>query len=70
MNRRILVIDDEYTIRTIVQTALEVTHGWQILQASNATAGLDLAQAEQRRHFIRCDDARIRRLHPIETASV
>ena len=42
----VLVIDDEYAIRVIVQTALEMSAGWQVLLADTAAEGLQIANDE------------------------
>ncbi|MBD1873073.1 response regulator [Nodosilinea sp. FACHB-131] len=44
MSKRVLLIDDEDDIRAIVQAALEELAGWQILEATSGTEGLQLAQ--------------------------
>ncbi|MEL6326745.1 MAG: response regulator [Cyanobacteria bacterium J06626_23] len=47
MTRRILVIDDEEAIHVLIQAALELIAGWQVIAASSAAAGLEKAQALQ-----------------------
>lgn len=44
MARRVLIVDDEADIRTIVQAALEELAGWQTLGAASGAEGLRLAQ--------------------------
>jgi CheY-like chemotaxis protein len=47
MPKRVLIVDDEDDIRTIVQAALEELAGWQVLEAASGQAGLQMATAEQ-----------------------
>lgn len=47
MPKRLLIVDDEDDIRTIVQAALEELAGWQVLEAASGQAGLRVAIAEQ-----------------------
>lgn len=47
MTKRVLVVDDETAIQTIVKVSLELTAGWIVLTASSASAGLEIAKAEQ-----------------------
>ncbi|MFH7245218.1 MAG: response regulator [Spirulina sp.] len=47
MPKRLLIVDDEDDIRTIVQAALEELAGWQVLEAASGEAGLDLATTAQ-----------------------
>ena len=47
MPKRLLIVDDEDDIRTIVQAALEELAGWQVLEAASGQAGLQVATAEQ-----------------------
>ncbi|MGP1387001.1 MAG: response regulator [Thainema sp.] len=46
MTKRILVIDDEPNIHTIVKISLEKFAGWYVLTASSAMEGLQIAQSE------------------------
>lgn len=47
MTKRLLMVDDEDDIRTIVKAALEELAGWQVLEAASGQAGLQVAVAEQ-----------------------
>ncbi len=47
MSRQVLVIDDEASIITIVQVALEVTADWQVLSATSGEEGVAIATTEQ-----------------------
>ena len=47
MTKRVLVIDDEPNIHTIVKISLEKFGGWTVLTASSALEGLQIAQSEQ-----------------------
>jgi DNA-binding response OmpR family regulator len=46
MHRKILIIDDEDSIREVVKITLEILSGWTALGASSAREGLILAEAE------------------------
>lgn len=46
-NKRILLIDDEETIREVVQLGIEIEAGWQVAIASSGLEGIDLAQTQQ-----------------------
>ena len=46
MTKRILVIDDEPSIQTIVKISLEKFGGWEVLTASSALDGLKIAQSQ------------------------
>ncbi|MGL4884567.1 MAG: response regulator [Waterburya sp.] len=46
-NKRILLIDDEETIREVVQVGIEIEAGWQVAIASSGLEGIDLAQRQQ-----------------------
>jgi CheY-like chemotaxis protein len=46
MRRKILIIDDEESIREVVKVTLEVFSGWTAVTASCASEGLSLAAAE------------------------
>lgn len=45
--KRILIIDDEETIQTVVQFGINMAAGWEVLTASSGTIGIQTAQAEQ-----------------------
>lgn len=45
--KRILIIEDELNLRTVVQTCLELLGGWEVLQAASGQEGLLLAQREK-----------------------
>lgn len=47
MDRQVLIIDDEASIITIVQVALEVTAGWQVLSATSGKEGVAIATTRQ-----------------------
>lgn len=47
MTRRILIIDDEESIQTVVQFGIRLAAGWDVLTASSGPQGIDTAQAEQ-----------------------
>ncbi len=47
MGRKVLVIDDDAPIITIVQAALEVTAGWQVIAATSGKEGVAIAATEQ-----------------------
>jgi two-component system, OmpR family, alkaline phosphatase synthesis response regulator PhoP len=47
MNRRILIIDDEEAIQTVVQFGLQLAAGWQVMTASSGAEGITRAQTEQ-----------------------
>lgn len=46
MTKRILVIDDEDTVREIIQISLEAVAGWDILTASSGSEGIAIAESE------------------------
>lgn len=46
MHRKILIIDDEESIREVVKVTLEVLSGWTTLSASSAAEGIGMAAAE------------------------
>lgn len=46
MHRKILIIDDEDSIREIVKVALEALVGWTTLTASTGREGIAIAAAE------------------------
>lgn len=45
--RRILVIDDELPIRTVIQACLEDIAGWEVLTAESGSEGIILAATQQ-----------------------
>lgn len=45
--KRILIIEDEVNLRTVVRTCLEMLGGWEVLQAASGQEGLLLAQRER-----------------------
>lgn len=45
--KRILIIDDEESIQTVVQFGIKLAAGWEVLTASSGPTGIDTAQAEQ-----------------------
>ena len=45
--KRILIIEDEVNLRTVVRTCLEMLAGWEVLQAASGQEGLLLAQRER-----------------------
>jgi CheY-like chemotaxis protein len=47
VQRRILVIDDEQHLRTVVKACLETLGGWIVLTAESGQEGLLKAEAEQ-----------------------
>lgn len=47
MPKRLLIVDDEDDIRTIVKSALEELAGWHVIEAAAVPAGLDLAVKAQ-----------------------
>jgi two-component system, OmpR family, alkaline phosphatase synthesis response regulator PhoP len=44
--KRVLIIDDEETIQTVVQFGIEMAAGWDVLTAGSGAQGLQTAQAE------------------------
>lgn len=46
-HKSILLIDDEETIREVVQIGIEIESGWQVALAASGTEGIDLAQSQQ-----------------------
>jgi CheY-like chemotaxis protein len=46
MTKKILVIDDEDDVREIIQLSLESTTSWDVLTASSAREGIEIAQSE------------------------
>lgn len=47
MTRRVLIIDDDESIREIAQVSLELVGGHEVLTAEHGTRGLDVAESEQ-----------------------
>lgn len=47
MTRRILLIDDEETIQTVVQFGIQMTAGWEVLTASSGEEGVAIALTQQ-----------------------
>jgi CheY-like chemotaxis protein len=45
--KRVLIIDDEETIQTVVQFGIQMAAGWEVLLASSGAEGLTKAQMEQ-----------------------
>ncbi len=45
--KRILIIDDEETIQTVVQFGIQMRAGWDVLVASSGAQGVVIAEAEQ-----------------------
>ena len=44
--RRVLIIDDEDSIREVAGVSLEVIGGWDVLSAPSGAVGIDTAKAE------------------------
>ncbi|MFB2937446.1 response regulator [Aerosakkonemataceae cyanobacterium BLCC-F154] len=47
LKKRILVIDDEINLSTVIQACLENLGGWETLTAVSAKEGLTIAQTQQ-----------------------
>lgn len=45
--KRVLIIDDDETIQTVVQFGLQLAVGWEVLTASSGTEGVITAQSGQ-----------------------
>ena len=45
--KRVLIIDDEETIQTVVQFGIRMSAGWEVLTASSGLQGIQTAQAEK-----------------------
>jgi CheY-like chemotaxis protein len=46
-NKRILLIDDEETIREVVQVGIEIEVGWDVAIASSGLEGISIAQSQK-----------------------
>jgi CheY-like chemotaxis protein len=46
-NKRVLIIDDEETIQTVVQFGIKMAAGWEVMTAGSGALGIETAQAEQ-----------------------
>ena len=46
-NKQILLIDDEVSVRYVVQVCLETFGGWDVLLAASGQEGLAIAKAQQ-----------------------
>jgi CheY-like chemotaxis protein len=47
VSKRVLVVDDEKGIRTIIQISLKAIAGWEALLAASGQEGLTMAQSEK-----------------------
>ncbi|QSJ20644.1 response regulator [Nostoc sp. UHCC 0702] len=47
VSKRILIIDDEESIQTVVQFGIRIAAGWDVLTASSGPRGIQTAQTEQ-----------------------
>ena len=45
--KRILIIDDDESIQTVVEFGLKMTAGWEVISASSGNEGISRAQTEQ-----------------------
>ncbi|WP_017653339.1 response regulator [Fortiea contorta] len=45
--KRVLIIDDEETIQTVVQFGIKMTADWEVFTASSGVEGIQTAQIEQ-----------------------
>ncbi|QIR41225.1 response regulator [Tolypothrix sp. PCC 7910] len=45
--KRILIIDDEETIQTVVQFGLKIAAGWEVFTASSGLEGIQIAQTQK-----------------------
>ncbi|MCC5645271.1 response regulator [Nostoc sp. CHAB 5824] len=45
--KRILIIDDEETIQTVVQFGIKMAAGWEVFTASSGFEGIQTAQTEK-----------------------
>lgn len=46
-NKRVLIIDDEESIQTVVQFGLEIAAGWAVMTASSGPEGIARAQIDK-----------------------
>ncbi|MEX0271320.1 response regulator [Leptolyngbyaceae cyanobacterium UHCC 1019] len=46
-SKRILIIDDEETIQTVVQFGIKMAAGWEVLVAGSGVQGIETAQTEK-----------------------
>lgn len=46
-SKRILIIDDEETIQTVVQFGIKMAAGWEVLVAGSGAEGIETAQTEK-----------------------
>ncbi|MBH8563428.1 response regulator [Nostoc sp. CENA67] len=47
VSKRILIIDDEESIQTVVQFGIRMAAGWEVFTASSGPKGIQTAQTEQ-----------------------
>lgn len=47
MNKKVLIIDDDISIRKIVEISLKAIAGWEVVSAGSGQEGLQMAQTEQ-----------------------
>lgn len=47
LSKRILIIDDEETIQTVVQFGIKMAAGWDVLTAGSGVQGIQTAQVEK-----------------------
>jgi two-component system, OmpR family, alkaline phosphatase synthesis response regulator PhoP len=45
--KRVLIIDDEETIQTVVQFGIKMAAGWEVLTAGSGAQGIQTAQTEK-----------------------
>ncbi|MBW4554293.1 MAG: response regulator [Aphanocapsa sp. GSE-SYN-MK-11-07L] len=45
--KRVLIIDDEESIQTVVQFGIQMAAGWHVLTAGSGSQGIQTAQTEQ-----------------------
>jgi two-component system, OmpR family, alkaline phosphatase synthesis response regulator PhoP len=46
-SKRVLIVDDEETIQTVVQFGIRMAAGWDVLAASSGPKGIQTAETEQ-----------------------
>lgn len=46
-SKRVLIIDDEETIQTVVQFGIKMAAGWEVLTAGSGAQGIQTAQTEK-----------------------